>query len=153
MYAGVRAMGGFTEMPPKMEPVVILYDGGGLVAQYKQAAMDYRLQGREVKIAGVCRSACVYALTVPKVCVFPGAIVSAHYATDIDKGFPRKEATDAILNDIPTAIAEKVRPYLAKKFTRGATLTADQLVKLGIKRCKGRDPLVQGEPRGSIIEE
>lgn len=140
-------------MPPKMEPVVITYDGGGLVAQYKKAAMDYRLQGREVKIAGLCRSACVYALTVPKVCVFPDAIVSAHYATDLDKGLPREEATNAILNDLPKAIADEIRPHIAKKFTRGATLTADRLVALGIRRCKGSYAPRHSEPFGSIIKE
>ena len=146
-------MGGFTEMPPRMEPVVITYDGGGLVAQYKKAAMDYRLQGREVKIAGLCRSACVYALTVPKVCVFPGAIVSAHYATDIDEGFPREQATEAILNDLPKAIGDTLRPHIQKNFNRGSTLTADQLVKLGIKRCKGTDPLYRSDPRSSIMKD
>lgn len=64
-------MGSFTETPPKIYPVVITYDGGGLIEEYKKAAIAYRLQGREVKIAGICRSACIYALTVPKVCVFP----------------------------------------------------------------------------------
>ena len=146
-------MGGFTEMPPRMEPVVITYDGGGLVAQYKKAALDYRLQGREVKIAGLCRSACVYALTVPKVCVFSGAIVSAHYATDIDEGFPREQATEAILNDLPKVIAAKIRPHIAKNFTRGATLTADHLVKLGIKHCNGRDPLYRSDPPSSIMKD
>jgi hypothetical protein len=144
-------MGGFTEMPPKMDPVVITYDGGGLVAEYKKAAMLYRLQGREVKIAGVCRSACVYALSVPKVCVFPDAIVSAHYATDIDKGLPRERETEMILQDLPKSIADALRPHIEKKFTRGATLTANQMVGLGIKRCNGKDPASFYGPKNTLI--
>jgi len=95
--------------------------------------------GREVKIGGVCGSACIYALTVSKVCVYPSAIVSAHYATDIDEGFPREEATQQIQNDLPNPIGDTLRPHIEKQFTRGATLTADQLVKLEIYRCKGKD--------------
>jgi hypothetical protein len=144
-------MGGFTEIPPKMDSVVITYDGGGLVAEYKKAAMLYRLQGREVKIAGVCRSACLYALSVPKVCVFPGAIVSAHYVTDIDKGLPRERETEMMLQDLPKRVADVLRPYIEKKFTRGATLTADQMVKLGIKRCNGKDPVFHNGPRNTLI--
>ncbi len=144
-------MGGFLETPPKMDPVVITYDGGGLVAQYKKAAMEYRLQGREVKIAGVCRSACVYALTVPRVCVSPDAIVSMHYATDIDKGFPREEATEAILSDLPKAIGDTFRPHIEKNFTRGATLTAEQLIKLGIRKCQGKGAQSRAAPRETLI--
>ena len=144
-------MPGFTDTPPKMDPVVITYDGGGLVAEYKQAALKYRLEGRDVQIVGVCRSACVYALSVPKVCVYPSAIVSAHYATDIDEGFPRQEATEAILRDLPKAIGDTLRPHIEKKFTRGATLTADQLVKLGIKKCAGKDPQDQSNPPETLI--
>lgn len=144
-------MAGFTDIPAKLDPVVITYDGGGLVEKYKNTALKYRLEGREVKIGGVCRSACVYALTVPKVCVYPSAIVSAHYATDIDEGFPREAATQEILNDLPKPIGDTLRPHIEKQFTRGATLTADQLVKLGIQRCKGKDPQDRYNPPESLI--
>jgi hypothetical protein len=144
-------MAGFTDIPPKMDPVVITYDGGGVVEKYKKIALRYRLEGREVRIGGVCRSACVYALTVPKVCVYPSAIVSAHYATDIDEGFPREEATEAILNDLPKAIGDTLRPHIEKQFNRGATLTAEQLVKLGIRKCIGKDPQDRYNPPEGLI--
>ena len=90
---------------------------------------------------------------IKAVCLFPGAIVSAHYATDIDEGFPREQATEAILNDLPKIIGDTLRPHIQKNFNRGSTLTADQLVKLGIKRCKGTDPLYRSDPRNSIMKD
>lgn len=146
-------MGGFLDVPTAHAAVVITYDGGGLVSDYLKAAIKYSSEGREVKISGICRSACVLSLSVPRVCVFPEAIVSMHYATDIDKRLPRAAATEQILQSLPTNIAAAYRPNISKDFTRSATLTGGQLVNLGIRPCQGKNPHDRAPPKSSIMSE
>jgi hypothetical protein len=146
-------MAGFLDVPTNHTAVVITYDGGGLVGDYLRAAIKYSNEGREVKISGVCRSACVLSLSVPGVCVFPDAIVSMHYATDIEKGLPRAAATEQILQSLPRDIAAAYRPNITKNYTRSATLTGGQLVNLGIRPCKGKNPHERALPKTSIMSE
>ncbi len=69
--------------PPPPAAIVIVDDGGGVIADYRRAAIKYNLEGREVRIAGSCRSACLLALSVKKVCVWPEAEVKDHLARKI----------------------------------------------------------------------
>jgi hypothetical protein len=93
-------MGDFTTPPPNNAPVAIYEDGGGLVTKYQQMAMQYRLEGRKVKILGSCRSACVMALSVPNVCVGPNAVVKAHQAYEADTGVRRPDVTAVMMNSL-----------------------------------------------------
>jgi hypothetical protein len=70
----------FLHTPLGSAPVAIIEDGGGYVTEYQRKAQQYTFEGRRVEIRGSCRSACVLALSVPDVCVAPGAVVRAHHA-------------------------------------------------------------------------
>lgn len=125
----------FTTPPPNMEPVAIYNDGGGLVEQYRLAAYQYRMEGRQVKILGSCRSACVLALSVPKVCVGPGAVVKAHHAYEKHTGVVRVDITESMMRELPEVISRKIQPHINRQYNDGATLTYRELLTLGIPDC------------------
>lgn len=125
----------FTTPPPNMEPVAIYDDGGGLVEKYREAAYQYRLEGRQVKILGSCRSACILALSVPNVCVGPEAVVMAHHAYGLYSGKIKPDTTKAILDELPSNISRVIGPNIRKKYTEGATLTYGELRALGVPKC------------------
>lgn len=130
----------FLNPPMFNAPVAIYQDGGGLVSEYAKKAFQYRMEGREVQILGSCRSACLMALSVPKVCVGPDAEVKAHHAYDKDTGMIRDDVTAQMLVQLPYNIASEIGPHIRRDYTPGATLNADKLVELGIRRCGAKKP-------------
>jgi len=128
-------MSAFLDVPPNHAPVVITEDGGGLVQQYIDAALKYALEKREVQIAGSCRSACVLALAVNKVCVWPNAEVAVHHAYDRDTGRIRKDVTELMTSVLPNRIQNHLKGKIRVDYWEGATMTADELVTLGVRRC------------------
>lgn len=128
-------MPAFLDTPPNHDPVVITEDGGGLVQKYIDAALKYALEKREVQIAGSCRSACMMALAVKNVCVWPNAEVAVHYAYDKDTGRIRKDVTDLMTSALPNNIQAHLKGKIRVDFWSGATMTADELVTLGVRRC------------------
>lgn len=125
----------FTTPPPNMQPVAIYEDGGGLVDKYRIMAAQYRLEGRQVKILGSCRSACVLALSVPNVCVGPGAVVKAHHAYEEKSGKVRPDITASMMQDLPYNIRSKIEPNIGREYNSGSTLTYRELIGLGIPDC------------------
>lgn len=130
----------FTTPPPNMEPVAIYNDGGGLVDQYRVAAWRYRAEGRQVKILGSCRSACVLALSVPNVCVGPGAVVKAHHAYELGSRRLRPDITQAIMRELPDNIRGEIEPNVQKDYNDGSTLTYSEMRSLGIPDCSQVKP-------------
>lgn len=128
-------MGDFLYPPPNMEPVAIYNDGGGVVEKYQQAAMQYRLEGREVRISGSCRSACVLALSVPNVCVSPGAVVKAHQAYETYSGKERPDITAEMMGSLPYAIRARLEPNVRREYWSGSILGYSDLVSLGVRPC------------------
>jgi len=128
-------MGDFVAPPPNHEPVAIYEDGGGLVKKYEEMAYQYRLEGRQVKILGSCRSACVLALSVPKVCVGPNAVVKAHQAYEKDTGIVRPDITAIMMSNLPVQIRQRLEPNISKYYNAKTTLRYDDLVGLGVKPC------------------
>jgi len=138
-------MSGFLDVPPQHAAIVITEDGGGLVEKYREAAYQYRLEGRQVKILGSCRSACILALSVPNVCVGPEAVVMAHHAHGLYSGKIKPDTTKAILGELPDNIRRVIGPNIKKKYTAKATLTFSQMRSLGIADCsqvKPENPLI-----------
>lgn len=131
-------MGDFLYPPPNMEPVAIYSDGGGVVEKYQQAAAQYRLEGREVRINGSCRSACVLALSVPNVCVSPGAVVKAHQAYETYSGRERPDITAEMMGSLPYAIRARLEPNIRREYWSGSILGYSDLVSLGIRPCGQR---------------
>lgn len=128
-------MGEFLSPPPNMQPVAIYNDGGGLVEKYKEAAFRYRMEGREVQIHGSCRSACVLALSVPNVCVTPGAVVKAHQAYETISGAIRPDVTAEMMDSLPYAVKARLEPNIRKEYWSGSILGYSDLVNLGIRPC------------------
>lgn len=125
----------FTTPPPNMEPVAIYSDGGGLVDKYRMMAYQYRMEGRQVKILGPCRSACVLALSVPDVCIGPNAVVKAHHAYEEESGRLRPDMTKVIMDELPQHIRAEIEPHVRREYTEGATLTYEKMRSLGIPDC------------------
>ena len=128
-------MGDFLHPPPGHAPVAIYEDGGGLVDQYRDAAWQYNMTGRQVKILGSCRSACILALSVKNVCVGPNAVVKAHMAYERDTHVLRHDITARMLDDLPAAISERLSGNITRSYNPKATLTYRELVSLGVRKC------------------
>ncbi len=128
------------------QPVVIISDGGGLVDDYMKAAWQYRLEKRRVEIRGSCRSACILALSVPNVCVAPGALVKAHHAYEVDTHTPRTDITDKMLAQLPVKIRTKLDGNITVNYNPNATLTYTQLVALGVPSCDGPTVVAASQP-------
>lgn len=122
--------------PPNLEPVAIYNDGGGLVEKYRMAAYQYRMEGRQVKILGSCRSACVLYLSVPKVCVGPGAVVKAHHAYEQATGVLRPDYTTSMMRELPNNIRARLEPNITRSYNQSATLTYRELRDLGVPDCR-----------------
>jgi hypothetical protein len=137
-------MGDFVAPPPNMAPVAIYSDGGGLVDVYREAAIRYRLEGRQVKILGSCRSACIMALSVPNVCVGPDAVVKAHHAYEPTTKVLRPDVTAQMMVDLPHSIRARVEPNITREYNSKTTLFYNDLLALGIPDCnsiKSREPI------------
>ena len=123
-------------LPPNdLKPVIILDDRGGRVSDYEEAAKKYISEGREVRIIGLCWSACSLALSVPNVCVGSMATVMFHDAYDLHSGKVDLAVTKEILSKLPPKIQQVVGATIQKEFRAAATLDAEKLMTLGIKKC------------------
>jgi|688.fasta_scaffold83389_8 hypothetical protein len=140
-------MGAFLHPPADVrQPVVIISDGGGIVIDYEKAAARYRLEGRKVEIRGSCRSACILALSVPTVCVSPGAIVKAHHAYEVGTRTPRVDVTERMLGELPPKISQRLSGKVDVNYNTSATLTYTQLVSLGVASCDKRATVASDRP-------
>ena len=128
-------MSEFLDPPALVRPIVINNDGGGLVDKYETAVRRYTLEGREVRIKGSCRSACILSLSVPNVCVYPGAVVKAHNAYEMDTGVRRPDVTARILSSLPYRVRLKLEGQVRDQYWKGSILTGSDLIKLGIRNC------------------
>lgn len=120
--------------PPK--PVIILDDRGGRVSDYMKAAQEYATERREVRIIGLCWSACSLALSVPNVCVGSMATVMFHDAYDLKSGKVNLSVTMDLLNQLPKNIRDKVSKTIQKDFRADSSLDASALIKLGVRKCE-----------------
>ena len=123
------------DMPPPPPAIVITNDGGGVVDQYMDRVARYSKEGREVRITGSCRSACVLYLGAKNVCVGPNAVVKAHEAYEPKTGFARPDVTLMMMNQIPVRVSARLWPYITAEYNKMTTLNANQLADLGIRRC------------------
>lgn len=141
------SMSQFLSPPPNHAPVAIYNDGGGLVENYIQQAYKYRLEGRAVQIRGSCRSACLMALSVPKVCVSPGAVVKAHHAYEQNTGKVREDYTSRMLSELPSSIRNKLNGKITVAYNPEATLDYAELRKLGVSDCGNTKVTASDKPR------
>ena len=104
--------------PDDVKPIIILDDRGGGVRNYIKAAQNYTGQGREVRIIGLCWSACSLALSVPNVCVGLMATVMFHDAYYLKSGKTDPAATKGQLNWLPEKFQKAVDGMIQKDFSR-----------------------------------
>jgi hypothetical protein len=128
-------MSDFTEPPAIYRPVVINNDGGGLVDSYESAVRRYTVEGREVRIKGSCRSACILSLAVPNVCVYPNAVVKAHNAYEQNTGRRRPDVTARMLAFLPTRIQSRLNGRVTDSYNTQTVLSGSELISLGIRQC------------------
>lgn len=121
--------------PDNIKPIIIFDDRGGRVSDYLKAAQKYTKEGREVRIIGLCWSACSIALSVPNVCVGSMATVMFHDAYDLKSRKDDPAATKELLNRLPEKMQKAVDGMVQKEFSAEATLDARKLTALGIKKC------------------
>ena len=95
----------------------------------------YNIEGRKVKILGMCRSACLLALGARNVCVGPNAVVMAHMAYEKGTGFTRPDVTARMLQHLPHKIRARIDGKIKRDYTEGATLRYADLINLGIPAC------------------
>ena len=123
-------------LPPEdNKPVVILDDRGGRVSDYVTMAERYTNEGREVRIIGLCWSACSLALSVPNVCVGSMATIMFHDAYDMKTGKVNLEVTRDILNRLPPKIKSEISKTISKDFHAASTLDAAAFLRMGVKKC------------------
>ncbi len=134
----------FLSPPPDIkQPVVIREDGGGLVDKYIAQAHQYALEKRRVEIRGSCRSACTLALSVPSVCVAPGAVVKMHQAYELYSGKERPDITNKMLNELPMSIRQRLDGHISRDYSVEATLTYGELRNLGVPDCDKMNPVAK----------
>jgi hypothetical protein len=104
--------------PDDVKPIIILDDRGGRVSAYIKATQNYTDQGREVRIIGLCWSACSLALSVPNVCVGPMATVMFHDAYNLRSGKTDSAATKDLFDRLPVKIQKAVDGMIEKGFSR-----------------------------------
>lgn len=142
------------DMPPPPPAIVITDNGGGVVEDFMERASRYSREGREIRIMGSCRSACVLYLGAKNVCVGPNAVVKAHEAYEPKTGFPRPDVTLAMMNHIPVKVSARLWPYITKDYNQYTTLNANQLVALGVRRCSSDNSVEASDkkPRSKPIK-
>ena len=137
----------FLYPPPDIrQPVIIREDGGGEVTQYMAKAFEYKIEGRRVEIRGSCRSACLLALSVPKVCVTEGAVVKAHHAYESATGSLRPDVTNKMLAELPSNIRQELDGKIQRNYTADSTLTYDELRKLNVPDCNSTKSVRASDP-------
>ena len=145
----------FIHTPPGSAPVAIYEDGGGLVETYQNKAYQYALENRVVEIHGSCRSACLLALSVPKVCVYPGAVVRAHQAYEKYTDKVRPDVTAQMLSSLPYKIKVTLEGKVQKNYTSATTLSYAELKELGVPSCtrtKVSSPKIQREQETALSQ-
>lgn len=140
-------MSPFLYPPPNNAPVVIVEDGGGLVDKYIEQAHQYALEKRRVEIRGSCRSACIMALSVPKVCVAPGAVVKAHHAYEQRTGNIRPDVTNKMLSELPANVRDRLQGHIYRNYQPDSVLDYSDLRQLNIPDCDNKKVLVKNETK------
>ena len=120
----------YLEPPPAPNPVVVVKDVGGLVADYQKRTDLYRQTNREVQLHE-CRSACTLALSLPNVCVFPDSTLKFHQAYNWDTKVRDLGVSDQLFRSYPAA----VRARLGTLTRDYHVLRGSELIALGIRDC------------------
>ena len=125
----------YLEPPPAPNPVVVVKDVGGLVADYQARTAMYRQTNREVQLHE-CRSACTMALSLPNVCVFPDSTLKFHQAYNWDTKVRDLGVSAQLFATYPVAVRAKLGT-LTRDYH---VLRGSELIALGIRDCTAPRP-------------
>jgi hypothetical protein len=121
--------------PPIANPYVVLKDPGGNLIDRLGQIHVMREEGVEVKIHGVCASACTLYLDMPGVCVSPGALLGFHGAQS-DVGGLAETANLVLANSYRGELRERFKQIYARQQDM-AWLTGRQVHELsGVALCE-----------------
>ena len=117
--------------------IVINNDGGGIVDDFKNKVHRYASEGRQIKVAGSCRSACTLVLAYTNTCVYRSAIFKWHIAYNPNNRSDLNYAvTEEMIDWMPWSIQDRLRKYVAQDYNSGATMTGSDLISRGIRECR-----------------
>jgi len=115
------------------------HDPGGRLYGYYSAVLKADMERREVRISGTCVSACTTYLGAKNVCVEPTAVLWFHAAMNPETRQIDRQATLHMATYWPEPVrawARDVGVYDSLTFTRRKTLTGEDLIAMGVKRCE-----------------
>src|SRR3954466_12928699 len=70
----------YVDAPPPPAIVMVQQDNGGRWTDYELATERYKVEKRQVRIAGRCASGCTMSLALKTTCVYPQASFGFHTA-------------------------------------------------------------------------
>jgi hypothetical protein len=118
-------------------------DDGGNLQSYLAEVARLNARGLEKRIAGRCASACTAYLGVRRACVEPSAEVWFHGAYDPRTGRPDPSGSLQLLAAYPPSVrswAIRVGALETIDWRVEHMLTAPELTRLGVPRCKPSRP-------------
>nr|WP_255609183.1 hypothetical protein [Methylosinus sp. Sm6] len=126
----------------RVQAFEIVEDYGGTLAAYREEARRLDASREELAIRGVCASACTIFLGLRRVCVAPRAVFWFHAARLPGAAAPDPLATLEMLSLYPPAVRDwAIRTHALERldFDEAASLTGEELVRMGARRCRRRE--------------
>jgi hypothetical protein len=113
-------------------------DHGGIVGEYATQELVYFRERREVRIKGVCNSACTMALGLPTVCIYPQARLGFHlpryeFGKDIPVQLLGPDTPETRL--LWAVYPEGIRTRLGSLSTNMRYLSGSEAIAAGIRAC------------------
>lgn len=116
--------------PSGLRAQPIFDDPGGWIGEYLVEAQITP----DVEILGLCASACTIFLSVPDVCISPGAELGFHSAYD-DDGTLNPSGSQAMLSSYPRAIRAWVERHHALDSKNLTFMSGREAIALGVPSC------------------
>lgn len=106
------------------------YAHGGSVKKFAEDVARYRQSGEQFRITGRCQSACTMFLSLPNVCIEPGAKLLFHAGKH---GF----ATTMMINSYNTPLRRYLREHHAMETSAFHAISGrDMISKFGYRACR-----------------
>jgi len=119
-------------------PLVIRSDRGGLIAERDRQIAQLRASGRKVEVTGQCLSACTMYLSLPQVCLAPGAELGFHGPSHYGSTLPAGEF-EYWSRVMASHYREPIHSWFMKtarhETTRYHRLTGSQMIAMGFPAC------------------
>lgn len=112
--------------------------GGGYLARRSDRIAQMRSTGQRVEIRGTCISACTMYLSLPNVCITPGAVLGFHGPSENGRPLPPRDF-EYWSQVMAANYAEPLRSWFmntARYNTSGYyQISGAQLIRMGYPQC------------------